>query len=492
MLGELIDLRVQLARDEAMPTQQRRERDREVGQSVDNKPPLTQVRAWLERTIRQEHDPSPGERVTAGQRLLVLLLVLVAVLLGGGAAAGLLWYDGTTPVNVVWLLAFFVVLQWVVLIGTVLVAATGTTGLSRTLQWAGLGGVVGEALQWVQRRRTQRRQKDPLGEAERHARAVLTRYGPVQKWLVFQATQMFALFFNAAAVTTALLLILTTDLAFGWATTVDPVANRFGQVVRVLSVPWAWAWPEAVPSRELIELSRYNRADASTWVNAADQLGNWWPFVLMSMLVYGLLPRVITAGIVSFVTRRVLRQAVLDESRALRDRMARPMVRPDVTSHGEADTAGHADAPAVEQAAHEMHAVTLAWDGVPCPDERAVAVGGAGHSVDQDHLAIEAAAQRATSNHADGNDRPSGVSVYVPAHEAPTLDLADRLKELRDAMGKRGRGLPVVIVPVYTFAAGEAKRQRDAASWRAFVAERADPWLQLAEPIEHMTGAADD
>jgi len=486
MLAQLIDLRVQLARDEAMSPQQRRERDRAIGQSMDDRPPLAQVAAWLEQTIYTDHELTPGQRTMLSHRLIRLVLNVIAPILGAGSACGLLWYDGTEPVNVVWLLGFFVLFQSVVLLGTLLIASAGTNPLTHAIQWAGLGGVVAEVWQRIQRKRLARAGKDPLGDAERRAQVVLLRYGPIQKWLVLRITQAFAMNFNVGAVAAAVVMIFATDLAFGWATTVDGLAAGFPAIIETLALPWSWAWPGAVPSESLIELSRYNRADAGTWVNAADQLGGWWPFVLMSLIVYGLLPRVLTFAAVSLQTRRVLRDEILSESRTLRERMTRPLVSPAAPTWSAVpseSTRMPDTSPAAHAATHERLAVALAWAGVATPEPTSQTIAGRGGSVEQDQQAIHAAAGRAVSD--DANGPPSGVTVYVPAHEAPTLDLADRLKELRDALGKAGRGVPIVIAPVYNFAAGDAKRRRDAASWQAFVAQRADPWLQLAEPIQH-------
>lgn len=100
-------------------------------------------------------------------------------------------------------------------------------------------------------------------------------------------------------------LLLFTDLAFGWSTTVLAGETLVQQLAQVLSTPWRWFWPAAVPDADLIEQTRYLRiAPEST---PADRAGDWWPFLLASLLFYNLFPRLLLTALVYGRWRLLLR-----------------------------------------------------------------------------------------------------------------------------------------------------------------------------------------
>ena len=96
-----------------------------AGQVAD---PERRVAAWLD-ALRPAGAESPGERAERVQRLLVSLLAVGGVLLGAATAAALFRYDGTHPVNVVWVLAVFVGAQLALVAATALLALPDERGV---------------------------------------------------------------------------------------------------------------------------------------------------------------------------------------------------------------------------------------------------------------------------------------------------------------------------------------------------------------------------
>lgn len=88
-----------------------------------------------------------------------------------------------------------------------------------------------------------------------------------------------------------LALLLFTDLAFGWSSTLVDDPQRIYQLTQLISVHWQAYWPAAVPDLTLIENTRFIRIAPST--ADAGNAGDWWPFLLASLLIYNLLPRVL-------------------------------------------------------------------------------------------------------------------------------------------------------------------------------------------------------
>ena len=89
----------------------------------------------------------------------------------------------------------------------------------------------------------------------------------MRRWLLARWSHLCATAFFAAVLSTALALVVFTDLAFGWSTTLEVSASRIHDLARALALPWRAALPEAVPSLELVEVSRYFRAAGAARVD---------------------------------------------------------------------------------------------------------------------------------------------------------------------------------------------------------------------------------
>ena len=79
-----------------------------------------------------------------------------------------------------------------------------------------------------------------------------------------------------------------------------------------MATPWRWLAPDAEPSLTLIEESRYFRV-ASVPVSTAQaaRLGGWWKFVVCTIAVYGVLPRVLTLMLARARLRAAIRASVI-------------------------------------------------------------------------------------------------------------------------------------------------------------------------------------
>src|SRR5690606_41422347 len=119
--------------------------------------------------------------------------------------------------------------------------------------------------------------------AGRHQRV----YAGVQKWALLRWSQTFALWFQLTALAVSLVLVVFTDLAFGWSTTLttgDPLldARRVHRATAVVAAPWRWFIPDAQPSLELIEVFRYFRATPGS-VSARVGGRNGWGWIFGEM-----------------------------------------------------------------------------------------------------------------------------------------------------------------------------------------------------------------
>jgi len=83
--------------------------------------------------------------------------------------------------------------------------------------------------------------------------------------------------------------VMFRHVGFFWETTTD-LAMRDGlaAMIRFLSAPWSSWFSAAVPTDTMIEAARWPPGNS-----AANNSSAWWKFLLMTVLVWGLLPRVL-------------------------------------------------------------------------------------------------------------------------------------------------------------------------------------------------------
>jgi hypothetical protein len=477
-------------RDEGSPDAELRRRDRRIGRRL---APLGDRRvaklvAW-ERAVRsdesagaapspsppaQEQPPSRG--TTEALRLAALALAAAGFVIGALATAGALSYQPRGRINAVAVLALLVGLPWLFL-GLALLNALPSR-LRRFVPWIGSepeGGGLLQPARWALRALPQST-RERLDAAWGRGQAWQRVTAPLRRWLLLSISQGAGVAFQLGALAATLALVVFTDLSFGWSTTLEVDARGVQRLTDALSLPWARLWPEARPSLELVEATRFFRiAGGPNPAVPLETYGGWWPFLVMTLAVYGLLPRVIFFAVARGRLQRALRRAFLEapgSARAL-DRIDSPLL--ETTADHEANAAGDAAGPPREAADVPLpaRAVVVSWAEacaaigaaqLACTPVASFDAGGL-CSPAQDTQVARRAAATALEN---------GVPIVlaVRGFEPPLAEVFDFLCELRDAVGS---GHAVLVA---TLGGGLVER----GAWRQRVAAAGDPWLQLADP----------
>ncbi len=483
-LGRVVDLAARLEADAKLDPDALRRRDRtlgrEFGARVDDA--TARVSAWLDG-LREGPGPTPGERALRAQRVLRTVLALAGLFVGAGTALAVFAYDGTHPVNVVQVLAVFVALQLATLVATALIAlpeswrrrVPGLAALQDVLRLVSPGRAA-PALRRILGAQQREAFERAAGLARRHQRL----YGDAQKWALLVGSQLFAVAFHVAALATAMALVGFSDLAFGWSTTLEVDAARLHRVSDVLSTPWARALADAVPTRELIEHTRYFRGAAGTPVDP-QQSAAWWRFLLACMACYGLAPRLLVLLFANWRQQVALDRVfgALPGVAELRDRLDSRWVE---TAASEREREGPTWAPGDHPAPRLRPARVSAvcWSGVPIAEDAVGALvretvgaevavvldGGAGASRGDAELVAALAADAAAP------------LLLVKAWEPPILEVLDLLEELRAACGE---GRPILVLPLDRDGKGELAPARgdDARTWVRRLDAVGDPWLEV-------------
>lgn len=457
--------------------------------------------AWLDAVAAEDESVrSIRQRAETALHLTGFVIVAAAILLAWGATLGAFYFDGSGRVNAVSVLALLVVVPGLFILPFVVaslpsrIAERGPgIGLVTALSGAVSPGRLAPLL-W---RVFPRDLRDALalisGGAGQHQRL----YAGLQKWALLRWSQAFALAFQITALVACLVLVVFTDLAFGWSTTLTTGdaradARRVHRVTSAIATPWSWALDDAEPSLALIEESRYFRVVAEPLSSAqAARLGGWWRFVVMTIAVYGLLPRAITFLVARSRLRTAARAALIAGpgfSAVLR-RIHRAQIET-VALEPEPVGARGAVVQAGENAVSRNtgHIRTLInWADVPVgagvlagafPGAKMFEAGGAVAMAEDIALAkrIGAAADPA------GGD----VLIVVKAWEPPLMEFIDFLNTLRGAM--RGGTTAIVVLPVGLEGNAElpAPTRAQLKLWRDKLATVGDPWLRVAGSLEEV------
>ncbi|MBN1946956.1 MAG: DUF2868 domain-containing protein [Bradymonadales bacterium] len=349
-LADLIDLEMGCLLDRSSQPDELRSRDRELGRTL--VPALSTERpgtpafrrrlflGWLDRRRSSTPELFPGHQIESAYRTIGWVLAILGLVSGSSTASLVLHFDGTTPVNVVHFLAVFVFLQLGLLLlfpATVLIWRRGERqgglfGFYSLLRW------LGERLSRGSRRLLQKLPGDRrqnLLAAQGQIRSLVGVHLPAEKWLLLELQKRFGLAFNLGALATSLYLIAFSDLAFAWSTTLDLDSQAFHSLVSIVAAPWSWVLDQGSPSLEMVEASRYFRLDGSylgagPTAQGADPIlvGGWWAFLLLSLAVYGLLPRLLLWITARLKFRSALRHVSLrhGDFDALYERLVLPVV----------------------------------------------------------------------------------------------------------------------------------------------------------------------
>jgi hypothetical protein len=450
------------------------------------------IEGWLEALRERDRAVAhPGRAVESGLRGVRAILAIFGALLGWGAASAVLRYTGGEPVNVWDFLLVFVGVQ-ILLLALLLasfflpVAAVGApiTGLFRGAVAAIYPRLAARAMGWTGGRLAE---WQALWHRLRSRRSL---YHRVEPWLLLGLTQAFGVAFNAGAILGCLRLIVFSDIAFSWSTTLVQLdAARFHAIVHALAAPFAWLWPDADPSRALVEATRYSRLESAYVISGArraahpELVGGWWPFLLAALAFYGLLPRCLTLAVARLRTARLLSRLPLDDAEV--SRVARRLSEPHVA-------AGH---PPIEAAATPVAPAASAQPAVPAGTPCSVVLWRdvpSGSALEeaiarQTRCTIKAVYAAGGRDYADErldwaamSGGSEAVAIVAEGWEAPDRAVLRLVSGLRRALGPR-RHLLVLLANVSDGAILPSPAT-EVRIWRDGLARLEDPWLSV-EPL---------
>lgn len=434
--------------------------------------------------LRVQQQPSSGAqpsdddvRATAklfaqGLRIAAFLMTVAGGLVGFITVASLVRDAGSSPINLIGLIAVTMLLPLAMVLVTLLLMVLSGRGGQTT--W-------GDLALWVVRAsvtlaskaldrtspQTQWKTQAALGVA-RGDYAILE---PVLPWTALRLTQRFALALSAGFSLALLMRMIGTDLTFGWQTTIDGVASLLPTLVQALSLPFGWLSEDLRLSDAFIAATRFERF-SHNFVGgpaAAHASGAWWPFLIVGGLFWGLVPRIAVLIVVGRQERRAVANVLQTHAplRELQQRLQRlnappPVVDKDAVLFDRPDEEDHEYAPdALARAAKQqpalrpqpkpavdakpLRAVALYWQHDTPPDAQYQA------SLES-ALGVHAELTALFGNRAASDDEcltrvhahsPDIVLLYVEHFVAPNAGFVRALARLRDVLPATS---PILVV----------------------------------------------
>ncbi len=273
---------------------------------------------WLQEQRNLENRSQNGRALLPGRMWYELyglfwsVVSFMAVTTGATLSYSFLTYTGKQPVNVSLFFLVFVGFQFLILLSLFCAA------IVRKMQGLDLRSSL--LLSFVNKGlssflfRIRRYGLDKMGGMRRSqfaaalaaVRARGKGYGPLFFWPLFLLFQLFGIAFNFGVLGALLVKVATSDLAFGWQSTIQLSSEFVFRTVQWLAFPWSWLLGSgSYPALGQIEGSRMVLKDGFYHLASKD-LVSWWPFLCLAICCYCLLPRIILFIVGSIERNRTL------------------------------------------------------------------------------------------------------------------------------------------------------------------------------------------
>ncbi len=397
---DLLRLAAQIERDRELGWNELQQRDLDIGRRCAAGGDRERLLCWLDAV-----GAAPADRAALTEQQVSLVAASIMFLLGFLSMAGFLFVNPQGVVNVLWFFAVFVLAQ-------LLLCLLSLYGLAAVLvggQPVSLGLNPGRLL---------------LSRSLRW-RELLAQFRDVAQLVFLRFSQGMGLGFVLGCICAFLVVLAFNDISFVWSSTFRVSGDSLLRLAELVAGPWSGWLPAATVDASVIEGSRYRPAAGPLGNSQLGARHGWWPFLLLSMVFYTLLPRLLLRWLSRRLYHRRLQAAFLGYpgTAVVLQRMSRPRVQTQA-----ARDPGRA--PAEPPPAPSEGTLLISWSDAIAADEvgRFAELRGleaaprvtAGLSFEQDRAALERAADPAVSL----------VLLVVKSWEPPMSDLADFVAEL--------------------------------------------------------------
>ena len=268
--------------------------------------PRHALRIWLEARRGMEKSEAgpgrlfPGEIFDEIYRLLLYAMLIIGFFIGAGLAFSFLNYRGTEPLNVASYLGGFVLTQillLLILLILYLIRSWNKAPIRSSIIFILITGLMSRLMRRIRHESLKvlsGSRRDSLEAAVGLIQGKGRVYGTLFYWPIFLLWQSYMIALNLGLLGATLLKVIGADIAFGWQSTIQFGASLVFELVEAIAFPWSWFVPAgtAYPTLAQIEGSHMVLKDGIYHL-ATQDLVSWWPFLCLSLIFYGLFPRLI-------------------------------------------------------------------------------------------------------------------------------------------------------------------------------------------------------
>jgi hypothetical protein len=402
-VSDLYHLAEQLELDAELPVQLVRERDHALAAGCAGEDDVGMLRHWLaclraQRAGRRESWLSEASAVVLGR--------LLALFFGFASMATFLLTSGRGLVNVFMFLLLFVFAQLALcLVASWVMVRTVAGGQAPVVL------PLNPARLLVARAFPDRRY---FREAQSVLRLVFLRLG-----------QELGAIFTLGAVAAFFVVLALSDFTFVWGSTFDLSDTLVEDMTALMAAPWIALVPQATVNGDLIFATRFHPAITTLSPDNIAGMRGWWPFLIMAMVTYALLPRLLLWLLSKFFYRRQMRAAFvqLPGSQRVLARMKAPLVE----TRGEGSAADTPKA-RTNSIAIDQRVLLLNWANALTPEDlarfEAFAAVADGNIVNAGLGSLPEELERLRARFAGPVEH---LCVAVKSWEPPMADLADFL-----------------------------------------------------------------
>jgi len=316
-IADLIDLECLHLHDENLIERNgqdeltRRDRDiylQKIMPEVEGQVELTRsllLHMWLKIRQYQEAEKSDGMFLPgrAWKELYVFfwfVLPLLGLISGAGLAFSFLSYSGSEPVNVIIYLGLFVGLQFLlyIFLGVAFFfRLKKRLNLNSSFLYSLLSKLMVSGMFRLSKyfgKKLTGQQRLQLSVVQGLIHEKLHTHGLCLFWPVFTLLQVLAIGFNLGVLGATFLKVISTDIAFGWQSTIRFSEQFIFTLVKFLALPWSWLVPENIAYPTLVHIHGSQvTLKEGIYHLATENLVSWWPFLCLAVFFYGLLPRMV-------------------------------------------------------------------------------------------------------------------------------------------------------------------------------------------------------
>jgi hypothetical protein len=413
------------------------------------KKPIKLLLKWLDANLYKVTAPLESKKYIEYLNSLNSILGLLAFLFGFFVGVGLLSYSGKSPVNIVYYLIIAVAIPlFSMFITTLSLVSHGKLANFLRMLFP---------LHWVEKF---------ISYVLSHKKVKNNFKMPFSfefsKLFFIERVQLFSMIFSIGLFISLILMVVATDIAFGWSTTLQISVEEFHRVLSNIGIWWADIFPSAIPSLELVDISHYFRLGAkvdNSMIANADKLGAWWRFLAMSTLFYAIGLRFVFWLITKYLLQRQLKKEFLrlgGVSRILKE-FERPFVSTKSQTPEKHLEIKESTKERVTSKKIEKNSTLLGWnytkdemrlanDATKIMVKEIIEVGGNNTFEEDEEIA---------------NSLRGKVIIYVKSWEPPTMDFIDFL-EMVVENSKVDR---VEIYPLGTVGKFYKSNSKDIAIW---------------------------